>query len=108
MEYKYQLLVIYFSDEHSERVKSFMLDVLTPLIIESDTLSTELLNIILMNIVEPNKSQRKNAFQLASELIVKTSQTLEPYIQNVSPNQSIYLLKPKNVLLYHYSFSTTF
>lgn len=61
-----------------------MLDVLTPLIIESDTLSTELLNIILMNIVEPHKSQRKNAFQLASELIVKTSQTLEPYIQNVS------------------------
>lgn len=74
---------VVFSDEHSERVKSFMLDVLTPLITESDTVSTDLLNIILLNIVEPNKTQRRNAFQLASELIVKTSQTLEPYIQNV-------------------------
>lgn len=78
----FTLMFKIINDEHSERVKSFMLDVLTPLIIESDTLSTELLNIILMNIVEPHKSQRKNAFQLASELIVKTSQTLEPYIQN--------------------------
>lgn len=75
---------IYYSDEHSERVKSFMLDVLCPLITESDTVSTELLNIVLMNIVEPNKTQRKNAYQLATELIIKTSSTLEPYIQNVS------------------------
>lgn len=61
-----------------------MLDVLSPLITESDAVSTELLNIILMNIVEPNKTQRKNAYQLATELIIKTSSTLEPYIQNVS------------------------
>lgn len=63
-----------------------MLDVLSPLITESDTVSSELLNIILMNIVEPNKTQRKNAYQLATELIIKTSSTLEPYIQHVSIN----------------------
>ena len=34
-----------------------------------------------MNVVEPQKTQRKNAFMLAKELIVKTSATLEPYIQ---------------------------
>ena len=70
-----------FSDEHSGKVKSFMLDVLSPLITEADFVSNELLDIILVNIVEPQKTQRKNAFMLAKELIVKTSATLEPYIQ---------------------------
>ena len=58
-----------------------MLDVLSPLITEADFVSNELLDIILVNIVEPQKTQRKNAFMLAKELIVKTSATLEPYIQ---------------------------
>ena len=58
-----------------------MLDVLTPLITEADFVSNELLDIILVNIVEPLKTQRKNAYMLAKELIVKTSTTLEPYIQ---------------------------
>lgn len=69
------------NDEHSGRVKSFMLDVLCPLITESDMVGNDLLDLILMNIVEPNKSQQKNAYFLAKELIVKTSETLEPYIQ---------------------------
>lgn len=77
-------LSFFFSDEHSGKVKSFMLDVLCPLITESDIVSNELLNIILMNIVEPNKTQRKNAYLLAKELVVKCSDTLEPYIQAVS------------------------
>lgn len=63
-----------------------MLDVLCPLITESDLVSNELLDIILMNIVEPNKSQRKNAYLLAKELVVKCSDTLEPYIQAVIKN----------------------
>lgn len=61
-----------------------MLDVLSPLITESDVVSNELLNIILINIVEPNKSSRKNAYWLAKELLLKCSNTLEPYIQMVS------------------------
>lgn len=73
-----------FSDEHSGKVKSFMLDVLCPLITESDIVSNELLDIILMNIVEPNKTQKKNAYLLAKELVIKCSDTLEPYIQAVS------------------------
>ena len=72
-----------FSDEHSGKVKSFMLDVLCPLITESDTVSNELLDIILINIVEPHKTQRKNAYALAKELIIKCSDTLETYIQGV-------------------------
>ncbi|XP_018334153.1 sister chromatid cohesion protein PDS5 homolog B [Agrilus planipennis] len=77
----FHLMFKIVNDEHSGRVKSFMLDVLCPLITESDMVSNELLDIILINIVEPNKTQRKNAYLLAKELIVKTSETLEPYIQ---------------------------
>lgn len=61
-----------------------MLDVLCPLVSECDTVSNELLNIVLMNIVEPIKSSKKNAYNLAKELIIKCSETLESYIQNVS------------------------
>lgn len=77
----FSLMFRIVNDEHSGKVKSFMLDVLCPLITESDIVSNELLDIILMNIVEPNKSQRKNAYLLAKELVIKCSDTLEPYIQ---------------------------
>ncbi|XP_074036685.1 cohesin associated factor B pds5 [Leptinotarsa decemlineata] len=77
----FHLMFKIVNDEHSGRVKSFMLDVLCPLISESDMVSNDLLDIILINIVEPNKTQHKNSYYLAKELIVKTSETLEPYIQ---------------------------
>ncbi|CAH0549988.1 unnamed protein product [Brassicogethes aeneus] len=77
----FHLMLKIVNDEHSGRVKSFMLDVLCPLITESDMVGNDLLDIILMNIVEPNKTQKKNAYFLAKELIIKTSDTLEPYIQ---------------------------
>ena len=60
-----------------------MLDVLCPLINESDVVSNELLDCILSNILEPAKTQRKNACQLAKDLVVKCADTLEPYIQAV-------------------------
>lgn len=60
-----------------------MLDVLCPLITESDNVSSQLLDIILINIVEPQKSSKKNAYQLAKELIIKTNETMEQYIQQV-------------------------
>lgn len=60
-----------------------MLDVLCPLITESDNVSQELLDIILINIVEPQKSSKKNSYYLAKELIVRTHETLEQYIQQV-------------------------
>ena len=63
------------------QVKTFMLDVLCPLLTEADFISNELLDIILINIVDPYKTQRKNAASLARDLIIKTSSTLEPYIQ---------------------------
>ncbi|XP_014204642.1 sister chromatid cohesion protein PDS5 homolog B-A isoform X2 [Copidosoma floridanum] len=78
----FQLMFKIVNDEHSGKVKSFMLDVLCPLITESDLVSNELLDIILINIVEPNKTQKKNAYALAKDLIVKCSDILEQYIQS--------------------------
>lgn len=81
---KITFINLFSSDEHSGKVKSFMLDVLCPLITESDFVSNELLDIILINIVEPQKTNRKNAYALAKDLIIKCSDTLETYIQAVS------------------------
>ncbi|XP_065167677.1 sister chromatid cohesion protein PDS5 homolog B-B-like isoform X2 [Atheta coriaria] len=93
----FHLMFKIVNDEHSGRVKSFMLDVLCPLITESDIVSNELLDIILMNIVEPNKTSKKNAYLLAKELVVKTSDTLEPYIQGFF-NQVLILGKEDKTL----------
>lgn len=93
-----------FSDEHSGKVKSFMLDVLCPLITESDIVSNELLDIILMNIVEPNKTQKKNAYLLAKELVNKCSDTLEPYIQAVSNKNVKNFCREMNVPIFLATF----
>lgn len=78
-----------------------MLDMLTPLISESDTVSTKLLQIILFQIIDPKKvnfinclsirlitpefffmqTTNKQAYWLASQILIKTSSTMEPYIQ---------------------------
>jgi len=77
----FSLMFKIVNDEHSGKVKNFMMDVLCPLITEADYVSNELLDTILQNIVDPLKTQRKNAYNLAKELVIKTSDTLEPYIQ---------------------------
>lgn len=61
-----------------------MLDLLCPIVTDSDMLSPGMLDIILTNIVEPNKTQRKPAYELASQLVAKTSETLREYIQAVN------------------------
>ncbi|XP_050425690.1 sister chromatid cohesion protein PDS5 homolog B-like [Adelges cooleyi] len=86
----FSLLFQIINDEHSAKVKVFMLDILCPLIMESDVISNELLDIILINIVEPNKSHRKNTYSLVKDLIIKCSDSLEPYIQAFF-NQSLML-----------------
>jgi len=43
------------NDNHSDKVKNFMLDMLTPLILEADTVSQKLIEIILWQIIDPKK-----------------------------------------------------
>lgn len=77
----FNLIFKIVNDEHSEKVKTFMQEILVPLLSESDSISNELLDIILINIVEPNKTQRKNAYNLAKDLIKKTTDSLMMYVQ---------------------------
>ncbi|XP_052745025.1 sister chromatid cohesion protein PDS5 homolog B isoform X1 [Bicyclus anynana] len=96
----FSLMFKIVNTEHSSKVKSFMLDVLCPLITESDVVSNELLNVILMNLVEPNKREHKHAYSLAKELIIKTSETLEPYIQAFFNHVLILGKEEKNLVIF--------
>lgn len=96
----FSLMFKIINDDHSNKVKSFMLDVLSPLITESDVVSNELLNVILINLVEPNKREKKQAYTLAKELIVKTSETLESYIQAFFNHVLILGKEEKNLLIF--------
>ena len=51
----FSLIFKIVNENHSDKVKNFMLDMLSPLITESDTVSTKLLQIILFQIIDPKK-----------------------------------------------------
>lgn len=76
----FSLMFKIVNDNHSEKVKNFMLDMLTPLIIEADTVSMKLIEIILWQVIEPKKSQSKQACWLATQILKKTIKTMEPYL----------------------------
>lgn len=66
-----------------------MIDIMSPLINEADNFTTDILDLILINVVEPKKSQSKYAYQLAEQLIIKTADSLEPIIKMVSRNNTV-------------------
>lgn len=49
------LLVLNFSENHTNKIQNFMLDVMCPIIQEGESASQELLDTILINIIEPQK-----------------------------------------------------
>lgn len=78
----FSLIFSIVNENHSEKVKNFMIDVLTPLILESDATSPELMEIILIHLIDPKKSQAKHACLLAREVVKKSIKTLGPYLVN--------------------------
>lgn len=76
-----------YRDNHFDKIKNLILDLLCSPITESDSVSIQLLNIILSNIMEPLKSQQENSFRLAKELllhnIVGSGGFLKNYIKRV-------------------------
>lgn len=44
-----------FSENHSNKIQNFMLDVMCPIILEGDSVPQELLDTVLVNIIEPQK-----------------------------------------------------
>jgi len=78
----FSLIFSIVNENHSEKVKNFMVDMLTPLILESDATSPELMEIIFTQLIEPRKSHAKHACLLAREVIKKSIKTLGPYLVN--------------------------
>lgn len=88
MRFDLSQLLILLTFISSAKVKLFMNEILAPLISEADSISYKLLDIILTNIIEPQKTQRRSAYSLAKDLILKTSDTLVQYVQSVCENLS--------------------
>ncbi|XP_077518233.1 cohesin associated factor B pds5 isoform X4 [Amblyomma americanum] len=82
----FSLIFTIVNDNHSSKVKNFMLDMMCPLITEADTVSQGLLDIVLRQIIEPCKTQNKNAYNLAKDVLKRTLNTIEPYIQSFFNN----------------------
>ncbi|XP_054724365.1 sister chromatid cohesion protein PDS5 homolog B-A-like [Uloborus diversus] len=94
----FQLIFSIVNDNHSTKVKNFMLDMMCPLILEADTISQPMLDIILDQIVEPKKTKNPNSYNLARDILKRTNATLEPYIQNFF-NNALILGKVDSILL---------
>jgi sister-chromatid-cohesion protein PDS5 len=69
-------------NEPNAKVRSFILDITSPLVCEADNISNELLDVIFKHIIEPEKSQNPNAYELCKLLIAKTSDALSIYVKN--------------------------
>ncbi|XP_054711226.1 sister chromatid cohesion protein PDS5 homolog B-like [Uloborus diversus] len=77
----FKLMFKIINEGHTTKVKRFMLDTLSPVIGEADIISQEFLDIILSQIIEPIKSQNKDACALAQDILKRNVATLEPYVQ---------------------------
>ncbi|ESO11948.1 hypothetical protein HELRODRAFT_62692 [Helobdella robusta] len=69
------------NDRHNNKVSVLMLDILCPLLSEADAIPQEVLDIFLACIIEPFKTQNRPAFEMARDLIRRTTSVLEPYIE---------------------------
>ncbi|XP_015792482.1 sister chromatid cohesion protein PDS5 homolog B [Tetranychus urticae] len=76
----FNLIFKIVNDNHSDKVKNFMLDMLTPLIIEADAVSSKLVEIILWQLIDPKKKGNKQACWLATQILKKANKTMEPYL----------------------------
>ncbi|XP_071490773.1 LOW QUALITY PROTEIN: sister chromatid cohesion protein PDS5 homolog A-like [Diadema antillarum] len=79
-----ELFTILFSiinENHTPKVRTFMLDVMCPLISENDVVPPELLEVILSNLLDSKQLQHPQAHELARDLVKRTSTSIEPSIQ---------------------------
>lgn len=78
----FSLIFSIVNENHSETVKKHMIDMLTPLILESDATSPRLMEIMFMQLIEPKRSHAKHACMLAHEVVKQSIKTLSPYLLN--------------------------
>ena len=78
------MFYFFFSDKTTAKVKSLLFELLHPLLNESDQISTKVLDILFTRIIEPQKSNNKEANQLAVSLLKKGNEHFEFLVQTVS------------------------
>ncbi|XP_066923364.1 sister chromatid cohesion protein PDS5 homolog B-like [Clytia hemisphaerica] len=81
MHNMFKLFFSLISEQHDVRVKTFMLDVMAPIIQEEDSLPSEILETILLQLVSPRKTKKPQSYQLACDLLDRCSSSIEPYMQ---------------------------
>ncbi|CAB1347449.1 unnamed protein product [Coregonus sp. 'balchen'] len=59
-----------------------MVDLMSSIVCEGDSVSQELLDTVLVNLVPVHKNLNKQAYDLAKALLKRTAQAIEPYITN--------------------------
>ncbi|KAH0505154.1 Sister chromatid cohesion protein PDS5-like protein B [Microtus ochrogaster] len=78
----FEITVLNFSNGHNQKVHMHMVDLMSSIICEGDTVSQELLDTVLVNLVPAHKNLNKQAYDLAKALLKRTAQAIEPYITN--------------------------
>ncbi|MBN3290642.1 PDS5B protein, partial [Polypterus senegalus] len=78
----YRTLFQVINNGHNQKVHMHMVDLMSSIICEGDTVSQELLDTILVNLVPAHKNLNKQAYDLAKALLKRTAQAIEPYITN--------------------------
>uniref|UniRef100_A0A8D0H5J6 PDS5 cohesin associated factor B n=1 Tax=Sphenodon punctatus TaxID=8508 RepID=A0A8D0H5J6_SPHPU len=78
----YRTLFSVINNGHNQKVHMHMVDLMSSIICEGDTVSQELLDTVLANLVPAHKNLNKQAYDLAKALLKRTAQAIEPYITN--------------------------
>ena len=68
-----------------------MLEAMVSLVKAMDFMPQPILDVILLNIIEPHKTQQRKAYQLAVQLIKRASASFEEYVQKMY-NKSVLFL----------------
>lgn len=77
------------NDKTIQRVRQLFFDLLHPLLNDADQISTKVLDLLFARIIEPAKSNNREAYTLAVNLLKKGNQHFEYLVQNVN----IWLIK---------------
>lgn len=90
------------NDKTTARVETLFFELLHPLLNDADQISTKVLDILFARIIEPAKSNNKEAYNLAVNLLKRGNQHFEYLVQNVrtkllqmnSKNQQLNIRSP--------------
>ncbi|XP_023681779.2 sister chromatid cohesion protein PDS5 homolog B isoform X1 [Paramormyrops kingsleyae] len=78
----YKTLFQVINNSHKQKVQIHMVEVMRSIICDGDTVSQELLDTVLVNLVPGRKKLHKQPYELAKALLKRTAQAIEPCITN--------------------------